>query len=309
MMIARILLSVVMLVAATVAAAQYAVVTVPVANLREEPRHGAEMLSQGILGTPLIVVSHTGEWLQVEMPDGYRGYMIANSVRQMNTREFDAWRTSRRVKVLPENVKLLSSVEADADVVSTLQTGDVLAVDSIGAECFKVSLPDGRSGYVASDVIEEFARFDSAADEASAVADKIIDNGRAVIGQEYLWGGTSIKAADCSGLTRILFFAEGIYLPRDAYQQAEIGKAVTYSELRKGDLIFFTNAKGRVNHVGIYEGDGVMLHCSGCVREDRIGESQFRSHLPAYYKKPTYYRRVIGVDIPSNEKANQLYFK
>lgn len=290
----------------------FAVVTVPVANLREEPRHGSEMLSQGILGTPLKILSETGEWLQVEMPDGYRGHMIANGVQQMDSAAFDAWRSSARVCVSDLYCNIHVAPDTNSDVVSPLQMGDIVAYDEPlqGTVFMKVHLPDGRSGYMDFYKTRLFEPFSSAVakDCVDEVAREIIESAREMMGQEYLWGGTSAKAADCSGFTRIIFQNGGIYLPRDAWQQAEAGEEVDYSSLQPGDLIFFSNAKGRVNHVGIYEGDGVMLHCSGRVREDLIGPSS-RTDLPEYHKKPSSFRRIIGVELPSDRKANQLYFK
>jgi cell wall-associated NlpC family hydrolase len=63
----------------------------------------------------------------------------------------------------------------------------------------------------------------------------------------------------------------GIPLRRDAYQQAEQGKVVTWAnEARKGDLAFFANDEGRINHVGIMLDSEKIIHASGKVRIDRM---------------------------------------
>lgn len=60
---------------------QWALPHISVAHVRTEPRHGAEMSTQALMGTPLRVVNKTDNgWMEIEMPDGYRGYIISNSL-------------------------------------------------------------------------------------------------------------------------------------------------------------------------------------------------------------------------------------
>jgi hypothetical protein len=77
----------------------------------------------------------------------------------------------------------------------------------------------------------------------------------------YLWGGTVAPNYDCSGLIQAAFSSQGIWLPRDSYQQEAFTERVSREELQAGDLIFF--AKERVNHVALYLGDGQYIHSSG----------------------------------------------
>ena len=83
----------------------------------------------------------------------------------------------------------------------------------------------------------------------------------------YLWGGTIGPNFDCSGLIQSSFASEGIWLPRDAYQQEKFCKSIkfnvdTFDELIPGDLIFFGNKK-KCTHVGLYKGNQLYWHSSG----------------------------------------------
>jgi gamma-D-glutamyl-L-lysine dipeptidyl-peptidase len=81
------------------------------------------------------------------------------------------------------------------------------------------------------------------------------------LGVSYLWAGMSKYGIDCSGLTYVAFRAAGVTLPRDAADQARIGMPVGWRYLRRGDLVFFgRGARPNIHHVGIYLGNGLVLH-------------------------------------------------
>lgn len=87
----------------------------------------------------------------------------------------------------------------------------------------------------------------------------VIHTARAFLGRPYLWGGRSGFAVDCSGLTQLAYLLHGVAIPRDTDDQARAGRAASLSSLRAGDLLFFRSGSA-VTHVGIYVGNGQMLH-------------------------------------------------
>lgn len=90
----------------------------------------------------------------------------------------------------------------------------------------------------------------------------ILNSAEKFLGLSYLWGGMSSYGYDCSGLTYTMNRANGYTIPRDAHDQAASGNHVSLHALEKGDLLFFAyeEGKGAIHHVGLYYGDGKMLH-------------------------------------------------
>ncbi|TCP52501.1 peptidoglycan endopeptidase LytE [Tumebacillus sp. BK434] len=102
---------------------------------------------------------------------------------------------------------------------------------------------------------------------ASAKAQAIISTGKKYMGRPYKFGAKPSEAParmDCSSFLQYIFQQNGISLPRDSRQQSAVGTRVAKSDLQPGDLVFFKYPErysdGRVGHVGMYIGNGQMLH-------------------------------------------------
>lgn len=113
------------------------------------------------------------------------------------------------------------------------------------------------------------------------------------IGTPYVWGGNSLKnGVDCSGFIQQVFKNFGIGLTRTTYTQVGEGKAVKQNELVAGDVIFFDNQPGGgPDHVGIYIGDGKMIHAP------RPGKGVEISDMTTGYWQSSYMgaRRMAGI--------------
>jgi hypothetical protein len=111
----------------------------------------------------------------------------------------------------------------------------------------------------------------------------------------YLWGGKSTFGVDCSGFTQMVFKICGYRLQRDSGQQALQGKSVAAPhEAKAGDLAFFTNPNGKINHVGILLEKDKIIHSSGKVRVDAFTEEGIVNlETKIYTHRFSHLRRIL----------------
>lgn len=98
----------------------------------------------------------------------------------------------------------------------------------------------------------------------------LLEVARQYLGVPYYWGGRSLRGIDCSGFVQVVFATQAVSLPRDAYQQAQLGRSISFEEKRAGDLAFFKNETGKITHVGICLADSEIIHASEFVRIDNL---------------------------------------
>ena len=102
-----------------------------------------------------------------------------------------------------------------------------------------------------------------------------------------MWGGTSLtNGVDCSGFTMQVMKHFGVSLPHYSGSQAKMGKSVSSSEMRPGDLVFYANSGGTVNHVAMYIGNGQVVHAASSRSGIKISSWNYRT--------PKTIRNVLG---------------
>ncbi|MCM3741981.1 C40 family peptidase [Oceanobacillus luteolus] len=214
--------------------------------------------TQILYGEAVVVTEVRGDWAQVYVPSqpsrkdkrGYPGWVPLSQLKQVSRK---TWFQPEMAAVKLESVWLEN--EAGEKLIH-LSYMTCLPVQNVGADRVEVATPQGK-GYLPKEAVELFLTEDGGERKPGQ---SIIDSAAKFIGLEYLWGGMSAFGYDCSGFTYGMHKANGYQISRDASDQAEGGKDVSLDELMPGDLLFFAKGKARIHHVGIYYGDGKMLH-------------------------------------------------
>jgi gamma-D-glutamyl-L-lysine dipeptidyl-peptidase len=276
----------------------YGLVTLSVINIRKDPGHDAEMVTQAVLGTPVLILKEDDGWLQLQTPDRYIGWAEMASVEPMTAEQIAEWKKSERMITLVNSGWIYTSPD-ESGVVGDIVSGSIVTKAGESKGYTKIRLPDGREGYINSKALIDFSKWKT---EVKCSEESVVKYAASFTGLPYLWGGTSSKGVDCSGFSKTVYFLNGIILLRDASLQALHGADVDisdgYSNLRKGDLLFFgtkRNSKMRVTHVAIYIGDSEYINASGRVivnsfDSTRSNYNDYRINLLLKAK------RIIGVN-------------
>ncbi|WP_118972074.1 C40 family peptidase [Taibaiella koreensis] len=233
----------------------YAVCSVSVMPLRAEPSHRAEQVSQLLFGERMeVLAEEKNGWLQVRCEwDDYEGWVKKGQVAIITYKEY-------RKPLHYYNTGITDLVQ--------VEHGHFLL--SPGSSLFLMKRRDIKWG--AKEY--SFKGRKVALKQIEASAEGLRAYSKLFAGSPYQWGGRSLMGLDCSGFTQVVYKLLNTRIPRDASQQALIGETVDFlQEVRCGDLAFFDNEEGRINHVGILLNDHTIIHAtetSGCVVTDPI---------------------------------------
>jgi len=215
-----------------------ATIRTPVAPMHSEPRISTAMISQQIAGHRVDVLEEEGDWVRARGGDGYDGWMHLGFLARAPQ---SSARQSRSASVISLGC-VTRTAKGDR---RSLPLRAILSPDEI--------VKSGET-IEAQRVAERFP-LDPAA---------ITRTAREYFGgTSYLWGGVTPWGADCSGLVQSTFALHGVRLPRDAWQQAELGTDAggDIGELIAADLLFFSDRPDkRITHVGIALGERRMVH-------------------------------------------------
>jgi hypothetical protein len=245
-----------------------ALVNNSVIHLRREPSSTKELVTQTLLGTPVRILKTEGGKSLIQVPDGYIGWVNTAEVHALDADELAAYREAEKLVFNAQYGMAYSEPDEASMPVTDLVIGNILSKVSEESGYTQVKYPDGRLGWVRSGELvpaeEIFYK--------TTLKENLVQTSLQFHGIPYLWGGTSSKTIDCSGLICNVYFMNGIQLPRDADMQALIGKELTTEfvsdPLEPGDLLFFGRkaSEGKeenVTHVAMYIGDGEYIHSAG----------------------------------------------
>lgn len=243
---------------------QYAICNLGIVPLRSEPTHTAEMVSQLLYGETFKILEERARWSRIRTA----------------FESFEAWIENKQFRKIEEADFQQLNSEAprlSADLVEFVSGEEQLIPIPMGAALNGMPLlQHNHSGTIAS---------------GSHGKEKLLETAFLYLNAPYLWGGKTPFGIDASGFTQMVYKLNGYRLHRNASDQAQQGESLSFiEECEPGDLAFFDNPEGIINHVGIMMSDNYIIHADGKVRLDRIDHSGiYNSEL----RRHTHQLRVI----------------
>ena len=280
------------------------------------------------MGTVVEVLEKEGSWVKIKSPEPYTAWVTASGLVEMSDKEIRDYLEAPKYICTADLTHVYEKPSRKSPIVSELVLGDLLRImyktvihtrgslkgyeegrAVLTKKFVGVVLPSGKTGYVPADDVDLFYKWAkgwcSKLSDPDTFRKDLVSTSLRFLGVPYLWGGTSVKNVDCSGLTRSVYFACGLLLPRNASRQALVGSSVNiftssgkvdWSGLLPGDLVFWgreatPDAPAKATHVGMYLGEGLFIHSSGTVRVSSLDPSG----TEYYDRKPLCARRIVGL--------------
>ena len=240
----------------------------------------------------VTVLSTSNGWAKINY-NGQTGYVsssyLQTTVPGGTTSENNNSSTTTTVKYVnaTSGLNVRSGAGTSYSKIGSLDYKEKVTVLSTSNGWAKINYK-GQAGYVSSSYLQSTVPSGSTSNSGSnnsvsARASSVIAYAKTLLGKPYVWGAQGPNSFDCSGFTYYVFKNKaGIILPRTSSAQSKYGTYVSRNNLRAGDLVFFdTNGanNGQVSHVGLYIGNGQMIHASYSQKKiviDNFNSSYFK---------------------------------
>ncbi|MBE6023186.1 MAG: NlpC/P60 family protein [Cellulosilyticum sp.] len=216
-----------------------------------ESRRLKGIIGLGMLLVPSMIFGQTSE--DMTTTSGI------SKVNQLNIRSFPDGDTSSIIGQLKagEEVKITYKVGKFYKVYTSQTSGFVFSdyIDTQELEGIREQNVENVRDIVTGEAkVEEVV---------SSIGDQIVAEAMKYLGNPYVYGGNSLTSGtDCSGFTQGVMKLMGINIPRTSKAQSKVGTLIAKDNMQVGDLLFFGNSQSSIFHVGIYMGNGKMIHAS-----------------------------------------------
>lgn len=213
------------------------------------------MVTQLLFGEHYTVLENGEDWLKIKTAfDDYDCWINAKQHTKLSESTFKALQKQTPV-YSAELIQVLHNVNLHTHFPVTIGT----------------TLPFYNNYHVRFDGFDFCIEGRVAHGQEKKTADEILNTAFLFLNAPYLWGGKSPFGVDCSGFVQTVYKLNGYKFPRDAYQQVELGQALSFvEEAQAGDLAYFDNEEGKIIHVGILLNHEQIIHASGSVRIDKF---------------------------------------
>lgn len=258
-------------------------------NIRQQPSSSSKVVGL-IQNNGAVEILSTGDKWYAVRSGGVSGYIMKDYVS--TDMQLANSLSTKRVHVLSPTA-VYSSKNTTSKVWEKSTAGRTYTVTADDGNWVQIDL-DGGTGYIqVNDCIKLCYGLDTAnptydVSSYSSVRQNIVTYAMQFLGNAYVWGGNDPHTgADCSGFVKYVYkHVADITLPRVSYEQCYSGSKISSLEMKPGDLIFYANAEGTVNHVAMYIGNGTIIHAAS--RKSGIKLSEWN------YRTPKYIRKVLN---------------
>lgn len=254
-------------------------------NVRQEPSANGKLVGKMPKDSACEIVETVDGWAKIVSGEveGYVSleFLLTGADAKMKAKNL----VTTVAKVNVDALKVRDSASMDGAVLTQVPLDEELDyVETVG-EWVKVSI-DGEDAYVFGEYVTIEEKLGTAitmtelryGQGVTDIRVDIAEYAKQFVGNPYVWGGTSLtKGADCSGFTQSVFKNFGIKLSRTSRSQAGDGKKIKASELQPGDLVFYANSSGTINHVALYIGGGKVVHASSPKSGIKISKYNYRT--------------------------------
>lgn len=249
-------------------------------NLRSLPDSSSDVITAIPSGSSLTVFDGADGWYKAAYGD-FVGFVSAQYVELSQGAASDEAKTG--TISASGGLNLRAKPDSGSSRITIIPNGArVTITEMLSSGWYKLEY-SGKTGYALGKYVRLGGGLADRSYERpnSAKASEIVEYAKKYLGVKYAYGGASPKKGfDCSGFTQYVFSNFGYSLPHSATSQSKLsyGVTVSKSELAIGDLVFFSQGKYAIGHVGIYVGDGLFIHASSpgdVVKYDRMDSSYY----------------------------------
>ncbi|PKM95097.1 MAG: hypothetical protein CVU84_07185 [Firmicutes bacterium HGW-Firmicutes-1] len=260
-----ILLSTVMvyLLGSTVQADTLGTVTVSVLNVRSNPSTSSPIISKTYLGEKVSILSAEGDWYKIKLSNNKLAYVSSDFVKKTTSAEIkplqSAPSTTNYGYVNVPILNLRASNSLSSNIIGKLTQRTQVSILGTEGDWYKVKTEDHQIGYAFGTYIDSSKPSSSSSGD---VRSQVVTYAKQFLGNPYVFGGNSLtNGIDCSAFTQQILRKYGYSISRTSYTQINDGTRITAGELLPGDLVFY-GFSGVISHVGMYIGDGKIIHAS-----------------------------------------------
>ncbi|WP_411031823.1 NlpC/P60 family protein [Spongiimicrobium sp. 3-5] len=249
---------------------QYGICPLSVIPVRQITDHGGEMITQLLYGDHFKVLEQQKKWSRIRIAfDNSEGWVSNDQITLIQEADFKAIEESKESKFITD---LVAFAATETEVLIPLVIGSNVGHLHLFSHRYEGAHSCGVKG-----------------------KDQLVATALLYLNAPHLKGGKTPFGLDCSGFAQMVYRINGHHLLRSALEQSTQGEALSFiEESEAGDLAFFDDKEGTIDHVGIILKNNYIIHVHGKVRIDRLDHTGiFNTEIGNYSHKLRVIKKIV----------------